>query len=95
LHCTAGRNLLIAHYRMQPSRSNAGRRTRTCHRKPHRHLKRAFADRLLLRGSPDFEDLAAYRHFIDEVIGRRNAAKRKRIEFECASQIVPSTHQRP
>jgi hypothetical protein len=35
-----------------------------------------------LRGSRDFEDLAAYRRFIDEIIGRNNAKNRKRLELE-------------
>jgi hypothetical protein len=39
----------------------------------------------LLRGSRDFGDLAAYRRFIDEVVGRRNARSRKRIEIERAA----------
>jgi hypothetical protein len=39
-------------------------------------------DELLLRGSREFENLAAYRRFIDEVVGRRNARNRKRIEIE-------------
>ena len=41
--------------------------------RPYGHLKRAIADALLLRGSRDFEDLAAYRHFLDELVGRRDA----------------------
>ena len=41
-------------------------------------------DELLLRGSRDFADLDAYRRFIDEVVGRRNARNRKRIEIEKA-----------
>src|SRR6202040_1727322 len=40
---------------------------------------------LLLRGSRDFENLPAYRRFIDEVVGRRNARNRKRIEIERAA----------
>jgi hypothetical protein len=51
----------------------------------HGHLKRALHDELLLRGSRDFEDLAAYRRFVDEVVGRRNARNRKRIEIERAA----------
>jgi hypothetical protein len=47
-------------------------------------LKRTIEDELLLRGSRDFADLAAYRCFIDEVVGRRNARNRKRIEIEKA-----------
>ena len=35
-----------------------------------------------LRGSRDFADLAAYRRFVDETVGRRNARNRKRIEIE-------------
>jgi hypothetical protein len=39
-------------------------------------------DELLPRGSRDFEDLATYRRFVDEVVGPRNARNRKRIEIE-------------
>jgi hypothetical protein len=45
-------------------------------------LKAAIEDALLLRGSRDFDDLDAYRRFIDEVVGQRNARNRKRIELE-------------
>jgi transposase InsO family protein len=77
---------LIAHYGMQPSRSNAGlAHENGAIESPHGHLKRALADELLLRGSRDFEDLAAYRRFVDEVVGRRNARNRKRIEIERAA----------
>src|SRR5207249_5619607 len=51
----------------------------------HGHLKKVLRDELLLRTSRDFEHLAAYRRFIDEVVGRRNARNRKRIEIERAS----------
>jgi hypothetical protein len=71
---------------MQPSRSNAGlAHENGAIESPHGHLKRALADELLLRGSRDFEDLAAYRRFVDEVVGRRNARNRKRIEIERAA----------
>jgi hypothetical protein len=43
------------------------------------------ADELLLRGPCDFADLTAYRRFVDEVVGRRNARNRKRIEIERAA----------
>ena len=52
---------------------------------PHGHLKRAIEDALLLRGSRDFPDLAAYRRFLDELLGRRNAHNRKRIDTERAA----------
>ena len=55
---------------MVPSRNNRG----VAHENgaiegPHGHLKRAIADALLLRGTPDFGDLAAYRRFLDEFCG--------------------------
>ena len=39
----------------------------------HGHLKRALADALLLRASRDFDDLPAWRGFVDEIVGRGNA----------------------
>ena len=76
---------LIAHYGMIATRNNPG----VAHENgsiesPHGHLKRVIEDELLLRGSRDFTDLAAYRRFIDELVGRRNARNRKRIEIERA-----------
>ncbi len=37
---------------------------------------------LLLRGSGDFADLDAYRCFVDEVVGRANAGRRKALEID-------------
>jgi len=76
---------LVAHYGMTPTRNNPG----VAHENgsiesPHGHLKKVIEDDLLLRGSRDFADLDAYRRFIDEVVGRRNARNRKRIEIERA-----------
>jgi transposase InsO family protein len=77
---------LMAHYGMTPSRNNPG----VAHENgsiesPHGHLKRALEDELLLRGSRDFDDLDAYRRFVDLIIGRQNAHHRKRIELEMPS----------
>jgi transposase InsO family protein len=74
---------LCAHYGMAPTRNNPG----VAHENgsiesPHGHLKKVLTDELLLRGSRDFADLLAYRRFVDEVLGRRNARNRKRIEIE-------------
>ena len=76
---------LCAHYGMTPTRNNRG----VAHENgsiesPHGHLKKALEDALLLRGSRDFDDLDAYRRFVDEIVGRRNASNRKRIELERA-----------
>lgn len=74
---------LMRHYAMKPTRNNTG----VAHENgsiesPHGHLKRALEDALLLRGSRDFDDLNAYRRFIDEIVGRGNARNRQRIELE-------------
>jgi transposase InsO family protein len=74
---------LCAHYGMRPSRNNAG----LAHENgaiegPHGHLKRAIEDALLMRGSRNFEHLAEYRRFIDELVSRRNARNAKRIDIE-------------
>lgn len=76
---------LCTHYRMTPTRNNAG----IAHENgsiegPHGHLKRAIEDALLMRATSDFDDLAAYRHFIDEIVGRQNARHAKRIDIERA-----------
>jgi hypothetical protein len=83
---------LCAHYGMQPTRNNRG----LAHENgsigsPHGHLKRAIEDALLLRGSRDFDTLEAYRRFVDEVVGRRNARNRKRLDLERpALQALPA-----
>ncbi|MBP1290315.1 hypothetical protein [Bradyrhizobium elkanii] len=48
----------------------------------HGHLKRALEDALLLRGTRDFASLDAYRAFVDEIVGRRNANLAKPIALE-------------
>ena len=77
---------LCTHYGMTPSRNNLGlAHENGAIESAHGHLKKTIADELLLRGSRDFAELAAYRGFIDEVVGRRNARNRKRIEIERAA----------
>jgi len=74
---------LCAHYGMEPTRNNRG----VAHENgsiesAHGHLKKAVADALLMRGVNDFDDLAAYRRFIDEIVSRKNARLTKHIEAE-------------
>ena len=74
---------LCRHYGMTPTRNNKG----VAHENgsiesPNGHLKSAIEDALVMRGSRDFEDLAAYRRFIDEIVGRINARNAKRIDME-------------
>ena len=83
-----------AHYGMTPTRNNPG----VAHENgsiesSHGHLKKALEDALLLRGGRDFDDLNAYRRFVDEVVGRRNANNRKRIELE-RSRLTPLPKRR-
>ena len=82
---------LMGHYEMTPTRNNAGiAHENGSIESPHGHLKAVIKDELLLRGSRDFADLAAYRRFIDEVVGRRNARNRKQIAIERDSTQRPA-----
>jgi hypothetical protein len=68
---------------MTPSRNNAGMAHENGSiESAHGHLKTALKDALLLRGSSDFDDIDAYRRFVDEIVGQRNARNRKRIALE-------------
>jgi hypothetical protein len=74
---------LCRDYRMTPTRNNPG----IAHENgaiegAHGHLKRAIKDALLLRGSADFADMAAYRRFIAEIVSRGNVRNAKRIDLE-------------
>lgn len=82
---------LCTHYGMTPSRNNTGlAHENGAIESAHGHLKKTLADALLLRGSRDFDDLAAYRRFVDEIVGRRNARLAPRIEAERAAlQALP------
>ena len=91
---TARYAALCAHYGMAPSRNNRGESHENgAVEGPHGHLKRALEDALLLRGSRDFHALSEYRAFVDEVVGRRNAHHRARIDVERAV-LKPLPRQR-
>jgi hypothetical protein len=83
---------LCAHYRMTPTRNNTGiAHENGSIESSHGHLKKAVEDALLMRGHRDFDDLDAYRRFIDELVGRRNARAGKRIDVERAAlQDLPA-----
>jgi len=84
---------LCAHYGMEPTRNNRG----VAHENggiesAHGHLKHSIRDALLMRGTMDFEDLGAYRSFLDEIIGCKNARNIKRIDAELPLlQPLPDT----
>jgi transposase InsO family protein len=74
---------LCAHYGMAPTRNNRGlAHENGSIESPHGHLKQAVEDALLLRGSRDFDTLEAYRCFLAEIVGRRNARLAKRLDLE-------------
>jgi hypothetical protein len=74
---------LCAHYGMQPTRNNRGvAHENGAIESAHGHLKKATGDALLMRGTADFDDLASYRRFVDELVSRKNAHNAKRIEAE-------------
>jgi hypothetical protein len=70
---------------MQPTRNNRGvAHENGAIESQHGHLKRVVGQALLLRGSTDFDSLDAYRDWIADLIGRRNARRRKLVELERA-----------
>jgi transposase InsO family protein len=83
---------LCAHSGLTPSRSNRGiAHENGAIESAHGHLKRVIRDALLLRGSPAFVDLEAYRRFIAEITGRQNRRRAARIDAErTALQQLPS-----
>ena len=83
---------LCRHYRMEPTRNNRGvAHENGAIESAHGHLKAAVRDALLMRGSADFDDLAEYRCFVDEIVARKNARCAKRIDAERAAlQSLPS-----
>jgi hypothetical protein len=80
---TARYDALCAHYGMDPTRNNRG----VAHENgsiesAHGHTKKAVKDALLMRGTSDFDGLANYLRFIDEIVSRKNAHHAKRIDAE-------------
>src|SRR6202142_3570505 len=77
---------LCAHYDMTPTRNNTGvAHENGAVESQHGHLKRTVSQALLLRGSADFENLDAYRGWIANLIGRRNARRAKMVQLECTA----------
>jgi transposase InsO family protein len=82
---TSRYDALCCHYRMEPTRNNRGvAHENGAIESPHGHLKNSIRDALLMRGTIDFDDLNAYRSFLDEIVGRKNARNRQRIDAERA-----------
>ena len=88
---------LCEHYAMEPTRNNRGvAHENGAIESSHGHLKYAVNDALLMRGSGDFADLAAYRAFIDEIVARKNRRNAARIDSERATlQSLPPVSRSP
>ena len=71
------------HYGMLASRNNPGEAHENGAVEAHNnHLKVALDQALILRGSRDFPDLAAWRGFVDELVGRRNRRREAAVQIE-------------
>jgi hypothetical protein len=76
---------LCAHYKMTATRNNTGvAQENGAIESQHGHLKRAVAQALVLRGSADFDSLDAYRDWLADLLGRRNARRDKLVGIERA-----------
>ena len=76
---------LAAHYGMVPTRNNRGvAHENGAIESRHGHVKTRVAQALLLRGSPMFDDLEAYRAFVAGVVGQHNRRHGAMIDAERA-----------
>ncbi len=82
---------LCAHYGMTPTRNNKGvSHENGSIESAHGHIKKALEDALLLRGSREFDDVSAWRRFVDELVSRRNARNAAPIDLERAAlKVLP------
>jgi hypothetical protein len=75
-----------AHYGMIASRNNPGEAHENGAVEAHNnHLKTALDQALILRGSRDFAELAAWRRFVDELVARRNRRREAALRTEMAA----------
>jgi hypothetical protein len=76
---------LLRHYRLVGQKIQAGQANENGDvEQSHHRFKRAVEQALLLRGSHDFADRAAYFAFLDQLIARRNAGRKARFAEEQA-----------
>ena len=74
-----------AHYGLLASRCNPGEPHENGSVESHnRHLKTALDQALILRGARDFDDIADWRRFVDQVVGRRNRRREQAVRIEAA-----------
>jgi hypothetical protein len=74
---------LCRHYGMSASRNNRSKGYENGSiESPHGHLKRRIEQALLLRGNSNFESIAAYQEFINDIVCRANRRNAKAIDSE-------------
>ena len=85
---------LCRHYGMTATRNNRGKgHENGSVESPHGHLKRRIEQALLLRGNNNFENVAAYQEFIDNIVSQANRRNAKTIDNERKSLLpLPSKH---
>ena len=75
-----------AHYGLLASRCNPGEPHENGSIEAHnRHLKTALDQALILRGARDFAEIADWRRFVDQVVGRRNRRREHAVRIEAAA----------
>ena len=76
---------LLGHYAVEPERAGVDCPNENGDvEQSHHRFKRAVEQALLLRGSRDFPDRAAYESFLREIFAQRNAGRRERFQEELA-----------
>ena len=74
---------LCDHYRLEPTRNNKGiAHENGSIESPHGHLKHRIKQALYLRGSFDFESIAAYQNYIDESVEKLNRQVQEKFKEE-------------
>lgn len=74
------------HYGLLASRCNPGEAHENGSVESHnRHLKTALDQALLLRGGRDFDDVADWRRFVDQLVARRNRRREDAVRVEMAA----------
>jgi hypothetical protein len=88
---------MVAHFGMKPRTTEVGAKEQNGDvEASNGALKRRIAQRLLVRGSSDFESIEAYERWLNEdPIARANAGRRERLAHELAAMPVLRAHRLP
>ena len=74
---------LTQHYQVKPTTNNPGKSNENgMIEKSHHLLKTAIAQELIIRGSNDFSNIAAYQVFLDTLVAKRNQQIKSKVDEE-------------